>query len=262
MGQVLDADDRRHVADDEALVGRIDVAAGPGEVAGVELQEPVVERLGDGVHDVGEGDAVLDELVRDGLHWSACRCCSPQMATFATPDTLSSRGRIVQYEIIDMSIWSTVSELRPIFMTRLVADSGWSITGGAAQVGSDGVIWASRSATSWRASSSFVPGLNSSTTCESWMTDFERIVSRPSMPASDCSIGTVTSCSTSSADRPMQIVWISTFGGANSGKTSTGMACTWAAPKIIRAAASATTMKRKRMLIAMIRRIMTEVSPQ
>ena len=145
------------------------------------------------------------------------------MATFATPGTLSSRGRIVQYEIIDMSIWSTVSEVRPIFITRLVADSGWSITGGAAQVGSVGVIWASRSATSWRASSSFVPGLKSSTTCESWMTDFERIVSRPSMPASDCSSGTVTSCSTSSADRPMQIVWISTFGGANSGKTSTGM---------------------------------------
>ena len=49
---------------------------------------------------------------------------SPTMATFATPATLSRRGRIVQYEIIDMSIWSTVSELRPIFITRLVADSG------------------------------------------------------------------------------------------------------------------------------------------
>ena len=135
------------------------------------------------------------------------------------------------------------------------------MTGGAAQVGRDGVIWASRSATSWRALSSLVPGLNSRTTCESWMTDLERIVSRPSMPASDCSIGTVTSCSTSSADSPMQMVWISTLGGANSGKTSTGIARTWAAPKINSPAASATTMKRKRRLVAMIRRIMTVVSP-
>ena len=204
---------------------------------------------------------MLDHLVRDGLDRSMSSC-SPQMAMLATPGTLSSRGRIVQYEIIDMSICDTSSELSPIFMTRLVADSGWSITGGAAQVGSDGVIWASRSATSWRALSSFVPGLNSSTTCDSWMTDLERIVSRPSMPASDCSIGTVTSCSTSSADRPMQIVWISTFGGANSGKTSTGIARTWAAPKIIMPAASATTMKRNRRLVAMIRRIMTVDSPR
>jgi len=35
-----------------------------------------------------------------------------------------------------MLIWDTESELSPIFMTRLVADSGWSMTGGAAQVGS------------------------------------------------------------------------------------------------------------------------------
>ena len=39
-----------------------------------------------------------------------------------------------------MSIWETVGELSPIFMTRLVADRGWSITGGAAHVGRDGVI--------------------------------------------------------------------------------------------------------------------------
>ena len=84
-----------------------------------------------------------------GMAWTASMSsCSPQIAMLATPGTLSSRGRIVQYEIIDMSICDTVSELMPIFMTRLVADSGWSITGGAAHVGSDGVIWASRSATS------------------------------------------------------------------------------------------------------------------
>ena len=38
-----------------------------------------------------------------------------------------------------MSISDTVSEESPIFMTRLVDESGWIITGGAAQVGSAGV---------------------------------------------------------------------------------------------------------------------------
>ncbi len=68
------------------------------------------------------------------------------------------------------------------------------------------------------------------------------------MPASACSSGTVTRFSTSSADRPTQIVWISTLGGANSGKTSTGIARTWDAPKTIIPAAAASTRNRKRRL--------------
>ena len=51
------------------------------------------------------------------------------------PGTLRSRGRIVQYEIIDMSMSETSSEVMPILRTRLVADSGWIMNGGAAQVG-------------------------------------------------------------------------------------------------------------------------------
>ena len=43
------------------------------------------------------------------------------------------------------------------------------------------------------------------------------------MPLSACSSGTVTSASTSSAEQPEASVWISTRGGANSGKTSTGV---------------------------------------
>ena len=162
--EILRGDDGRDVADDEPLVGRVDESAGPGEVAGVELEEAVVERLGDGVHDVGQRDPVL-RSAWSGSAWTwSISSCSPQIAMLATPGTLSSRGRIVQYEIIDMSICRHVSELSPIFMTRLVADSGWSMTGGAAHVGSDGVIWASRSATSWRARARSVPGLNSRTT--------------------------------------------------------------------------------------------------
>ena len=146
-------------------------------------------------------------------------------------------------------------------MTRLVADSGWSMTGGAAQVGSDGVICGDPLRDE-------LAGLELVRARLEEQHDLRQLDDRlradrlePSMPASDCSIGTVTSCSTSSAESPMQIVWISTFGGANSGKTSTGIARTCAAPKIIMPAASAMTMKRKRRLVAMIRRIMSRIPP-
>ena len=60
---------------------------------------------------------------------------------------------------------------------------------------------------------------------ESCSTEFERISSRPGIPASDCSSGMVTSDSTSVADRPKAGVWTSTRGGANSGNTSTWCIC-------------------------------------
>ncbi len=41
------------------------------------------------------------------------------MATLATPDTDMRRGRIVQRAISLSSIWSSVSERRPTFKTRL-----------------------------------------------------------------------------------------------------------------------------------------------
>jgi len=54
----------------------------------------------------------------------------------ATPGTLSRRDRIVQYVISDMSVTDIAFEVIPIFMTRLVADRGCIMNGGAAQVGS------------------------------------------------------------------------------------------------------------------------------
>ena len=58
-----------------------------------------------------------------------------------------------------MSSSEVVSEDRPIFMTRLVADSGCSMTGGAAQVGSVFCTVAMRSWTSWRSCIWSVPSL-------------------------------------------------------------------------------------------------------
>jgi hypothetical protein len=143
-----------------------------------------------------------------------------------------------------MSISDTSSDDMPIFMTRLVAESGCIMNGGLAHVGRVGVTIATRSWTSWRASSRSDPGSKIITIDDSPVTDVERMMSRPSTPASACSRGTVTRASTSSEVIPSESVWISTRGGANSGKTSTGMPWTCVAPTSIIPVARATTMNR------------------
>ena len=115
------------------------------------------------------------------------------------------------------------------------------MNGGLAHVGSCGVTIEMRSATSWRAFNKSVPGSNSSTICEYCGTDFDRIRSRPGAPLSASSSGTVTSSSTSPAVRPSDGVCTSTFGGANSGKTSTCELGSCNAPTTINATAKATT---------------------
>jgi hypothetical protein len=75
-----------------------------------------------------------------------------------------------------------LSEVSPIFITRLVEDSGCRITGGAAHVGNVGVTVVTRSATSCRACRRSVPRLKRSLIAESCGTDFERTASRPGIP--------------------------------------------------------------------------------
>src|SRR5918998_1128301 len=192
---------------------------------------------------------------------STCTCRwgrrSPQMATWATPGTRNNRARIFQYAIVDMSVRFTVSEVSPIFMIRLVEDSAGIMNGGLAHVGRVAVIWASRSATSWRARSSSVPRPKISTMEDSWATDLDLMSSSPSIPFSWFSIGTVINCSTSLEELPSAMVWISTRGGANSGKTSTSVSGIRTNPKAIMAAATNSTIQRKARLLATIRRIST-----
>src|SRR6476620_7179044 len=156
---------------------------------------------------------------------------------------------------MDISIMDRLDEVMPIFMTRLVDDNGCSITGGAAQVGSAAVTDAMRSDTSWRALSRSVPCLNTSTIEESWGTDFERSSSRPGMPLRDASMGTETSSSTSCAVKPRHAVWISTRGGANSGKTSMDAELSCREPSSITTHASATTIVLNLRLIPMSQRM-------
>src|SRR6478752_450049 len=99
---------------------------------------------------------------------------SPQMATLATPGTRRMRARMVQYAIIDISSSESSFDDMPIFITRLVADNGGNMTGGAAQVGRLGVAVASRSWTNCRTCSRSVSGLKISWMLDSWGTDLER----------------------------------------------------------------------------------------
>src|SRR5262245_3655632 len=144
----------------------------------------------------------------------------------------------------------------PIFITRLVVDSGWIMNGEVAHLGSRGVIELSRSWMSNRAFIRSTPWLKIMTMEESWVTDLDRITARPGMPFISFSIGTVTSSSTSRADRPVHSVCTSTWGGANSGKASIGMWRICRMPKNISIDAPTTTSTRSFRLVAMIQRIM------
>ena len=93
------------------------------------------------------------------------------------------------------------------------------------------------------------PASRISTTDDKPSTDLERMVFTPGTPASALSMGTLISASTSGVDRPGASVWISTRGGANSGKTSSGMlpALRAAANAPITASARMTTAWRNEM---------------
>src|SRR5918911_1044545 len=91
--------------------------------------------------------------------------------------------------------------------------------------------------------------------CERSITDLERISSSPGSPFSWFSSGTVISSSTCSEELPTAMVWISTIGGANSGKTSTSALRVSPMPKTMSAAAAKSTSHRNRKLDPTIQRI-------
>src|SRR5918992_4966740 len=156
---------------------------------------------------------------------------------------------------MDISLMFSSSEVIPIFKTRAVDDSGGIMKGGLAQVGKLGDAAVRRSCTNCRASYRSVSLLKMSWICERSATDLERISSSPGIPFSSFSSGTVISSSTCSEELPIAMVWISTCGGANSGKTSTSALRVSPIPKIISAAAAKITSHRNRKLDPTIQRI-------
>src|SRR5918994_3397258 len=177
------------------------------------------------------------------------------MATLATPSTRSNSCLIFQYATTDISLMFSSSEVIPIFMTRLVEERGGIIQGGLAQVGRLGDASDRRSCTNCRASYRSVSLLKRSSICERSETDLERISSSPGTPFSWSSSGMVISSSTCSEELPTAMVWISTIGGANSGKTSTSALRVSPMPKTISAAAAKSTSHRNRKLDPTIQRI-------
>src|SRR6266542_3822888 len=182
---------------------------------------------------------------------------------------LSSTGRVMMIglsskdvSLIDMSIRDTSLEDSPIIMTRPVDDSGCSMLGALDTFGMPPGAWTRRSCTSCRAFSTSVPGWKISSIRDSPGSDWERIWSRNATPLSrSCSSGTVTSCSTSSAESPSASVWMSTSGGLNSGRTSTGALRSWVMPSSISPAATGTTRSRNLRLDPMIQCIISEHRP-
>ena len=148
-------------------------------------------------------------------------------------------------------------ELSPMIMNRLSDESGWSITGVLATFGS-AWAWVSRSATTWRALRTSVPGSKIIRIDERPAIDSDRISSRNATPCSrSASSGTVTSSSTSSAERPRASVWTSTEVGVNWGNTSTRALESWVAPTISRTPARPIANSRKRTLVLTMARIMS-----
>src|SRR5918996_3191852 len=118
------------------------------------------------------------------------------------------------------------------------------MNGGLAHVGRVGVTIAIRSCTCCLASRRSVPRLKIISIEDSCSTDLDLMTASPGTPLSVCSRGTVTSDSTWAAESPREGVWISTFGGANSGKTSTLVCWSCWTPKKIRPPATAMMMYR------------------
>src|SRR5919112_1185255 len=147
------------------------------------------------------------------------------------------------------------SEVIPIFITRLVEERGGIIQGGLAQVGRLGAAAVMRSCTNCRASYRSVSLLKISWICERSATDLERISSSPGIPFSSSSSGTVISSSTCSEELPIARVWISTCGGANSGKTSISELRVSPTPNTSSAAAAKRISHRNRKLDPTIQRI-------
>ncbi len=179
----------------------------------------------------------------------------------ATPGIDIRRGRIVHFASRVRSICESVLEETPIFISRLVEDSGERITGRLAAAGSREASTASRSCTTCRAAIRSVPSLRIRTTDERPSTDFDRIVLSPIVPFRAFSSGTLIRLSTSSVESPGASVWISIRGGANSGKTSSGACRARWMPTIISTIDSASTMIRSRSDVETIQFIMGRFAP-
>src|SRR5207245_1995026 len=100
------------------------------------------------------------------------------------------------------SICESFFDVTPIFRTRLVDESGDSITGGRATVGNRLAAKAKRSCTSCLARMRSVPSWKIKTIEDKPSTDLERMTFIQGVPLSAFSNGMLIRLSTSSVERP------------------------------------------------------------
>ena len=113
-----------------------------------------------------------------------------------------------------------VCDVSPMTSTMLAAEVSGTMVGERTPCGICAAIATRRSPTICRACRMSVPSRKIAVTTESPWIDSDRIDSRLPAPLTAASIGPVTSASTSSGESPGASVWMTTWGGANSGKTS------------------------------------------
>ena len=105
-----------------------------------------------------------------------------------------------------------MSETRPIFSRSIVDDVSGVIRGVLTVAGNTPAISASFSASIWRARKTSLPSLNTAVMIDKPPMDSERSDSISVRPLTIVSIGSVTSSSTCSGERPGHSVWITTCG--------------------------------------------------
>src|SRR5581483_495909 len=146
-----------------------------------------------------------------------------------------------------------------IMRTRLADDCGSSITGGDDTFGS-ALACVIRSLTTWRARSESVPGSKCMTIEDTPGMELDSMDVNQGTPLSRSdSSGTVSSCSTSEADRPSASVWTSTSVGENSGSTSTDMSRKTPTATANTTAAAINTSNLNLMLARISHSVMTRV---
>lgn len=174
-----------------------------------------------------------------------CLTSPPKISTWATPWTFCMRTRNTRSASRRSSIVGTVSEVRPIIASRLIEAVMGTTRGGSTPRGRRAPTSGSRSTTLWRAARSSVPSSKMAVTTLKPGMEEDRSVWSRAVPPNAASMGTLTSRSTSSADRPGASVWTVTCAGANSGNTSHGARRTARPPAISSPAADSTTTHRR-----------------
>ena len=222
LREVLGVADRAGVLHAEALVGRVDEAAGARRRRLEEGQRRDPQRVAGGLMTCSRVTSLSRSRSGSTCTWS-WRSRWPQIddvrhARHAQqPRAGSSSGPARDLDRRQLLRRRATIIMHPARRRQRLEHLRRLATRSAARA-----AWVRRSCTTWRARKRSVPGSKTITIDDRpGPTATGSCRARPTPLSRSGSSGTVISCSTSSADRPSASVWTSTFGGVNSGSVST-----------------------------------------